>query len=416
MKAEEISGQVHEKEDQGSPAPDLHLLDWLIILSKRRKFIFGFTAVVAILATIVAFLIPSQYTATTVVLPPGQNSSMSSVLMGQLGNSGALASYATSGLGMRNVGEMYVSLFRSRTIEDSVVQRFGLMAKYRKKRMSDARKAFEDHSTVTLGAKDGLLRITITDRNPREAAEIANGYVEEYRKLSSNLAITEASQRRLFFQQQLLEARQNLTAAEEAMKSTEQATGVLQIDSQSKSLIESAAVLRGQVVAKEVQIQAMRSYATDDNPELILVKQQLSALKAQLTKLAGVDQDSGHDFIVPKGKIPEAGMEYIRKLRDVKYYETITELIAKQFEIAKLDEARQGAVIQVADLAVPPDKKSFPRIVPITLVASLAGLVLAISFVLCQESLTKFRQSPESRHRLEALATAWSKPINSKPI
>ena len=175
---------------------------------------------------------------------------------------------------------MYVSFFRSRTVEDAVIQRFGLMAEYHKKSMTDARKAFEKHSSVLLGAKDGLIRITVEDRDPKLAAEIANGYVDEFRKLSATLAVTEASQRRLFFQQQLMEAKGNLTDAEEAMKNTEQSTGVLQIDSQAKALIESAAALRGQVVAKEIQIQAMRSFATEDNPDLIIAKRQLAEIQA----------------------------------------------------------------------------------------------------------------------------------------
>ena len=168
-----------------------------------------------------------------------------------------------------------------------MIQRFGLMARYRKKNMVDTRLAFEKRSTATLGARDGLIRISVEDRDPKLAAEIANAYVDEFRNLSASLAITEAAQRRLFFQKQLLDAKEQLAAAEEAMKKTEQSTGVLQIDSQAKSLIETAAALRGQVVAKEVQIQAMRSYATEDNPELVLARQQLGALQAQLAKLAG---------------------------------------------------------------------------------------------------------------------------------
>jgi len=300
---------------------------------------------------------------------------------------------------------MYVSLFRSRTVEDSVIQRFGLMARYRKNRMSDARSAFETHSTVALGAKDGLLRITVRDRDPKLASEIANGYVDEFHKLSSNLAITEASQRRLFFQQQLLDARGNLTAAEEAMKSTQQSTGVLQIDSQARALIESAAILRAQEVAKEVQIQAMRSFATEDNPELTIAKRQLAELQTQLGKLAG--QDSGSAFIVPKGKAPEAGMEYLRKLRDLKYYETIYELIAKQFEIAKLDEARQGAVIQVADVAVPPDKRSFPMRLITVIVALLLGFLAACGWCVISERVQRAKQNPADRERLDALRATF---------
>jgi len=382
----------------------------LTILSIRRKFIICFTACVAILAAITVLLIPSRYTAFTLVLPPGQNSSMSSALLGQLGGSGALTSLAGASLGIKNPGEIYVSLFRSRTVEDSIIQRFGLMARYGAKMPSNARTAFEAHSTVALAAKDGLITISVTDRDPGKAAEIANGYIDEFRKLSANLAITEASQRRIFFQQQLKEAKENLAAAEEAMKGTEQSTGVFQIDSQTRVLIESAAALRAQIVAKEVQIQGMRSYATEDNPEIFEAKQQLAALQAQLARLADADQDSSSGLIVPKGKVPEAGMEYIRKLRDVKYYDTISELIAKQFEMAKLDEARQGAVIQVVDVAVPPDHRSYPKRTITVILAMVLAFFVACGWGILAESLRRLDSNPAERQRLDALRATFRRP------
>ena len=242
------------------------------------------------------------------------------------------------------------------------------------------------------------------------AAEIANGYIDEFRKLSANLAITEASQRRIFFQQQLKEAKENLAAAEEAMKGTEQSTGVFQIDSQTRVLIESAAALRAQIVAKEVQIQGMRSYATEDNPEIFEAKQQLAALQAQLARLADADQDSSSGLIVPKGKVPEAGMEYIRKLRDVKYYDTISELIAKQFEMAKLDEARQGAVIQVVDVAVPPDHRSYPKRTITVILAMVLAFFVACGWGILAESLRRLDSNPAERQRLDALRATFRRP------
>lgn len=410
MKSDAISEQIREIETQGAPPRDLHLLELLTVLSKRRKFIFIFTAVVAMITVITVLLIPSQYTATTVVLPPSQSSSIGSLLSQVSGSgggtsvgTGALASLASGSLGIKSTGEMYVSLFRSRTVEDAIIQRFGLMARYHKKRMADTRKKFEKRSTVVLGAKDGLITVTVDDWDPRLAAEIATAYVDELRKLSASLAITEASQRRVFFQQQLVDARGNLTAAEEAMKNTQQTTGVLQIDSQARALLESAAILRGQVVAKEVQIQAMRSFATENNPELVMAKQQLEALQAQLGKLAG--QDSGSEFIVPKGRAPEVGMEYLRKLRDLKYNETIFELIAKQFELAKLDEARQGALIQVADAAVPPDKVSFPKRTITDVLVTLLGFFIACGW--CVFSAGMQRMAPADRRRLDALRATF---------
>ena len=410
MKSEAIGGQIQEITTQDPSSQELHLLDLLTILSIRRKFIICFTACVAILAAITVLLIPSRYTAFTLVLPPGQNSSMSSALLGQLGGSGALTSLAGASLGIKNPGEIYVSLFRSRTVEDSIIQRFGLMARYGAKMPSNARTAFEAHSTVALAAKDGLITISVTDRDPGKAAEIANGYIDEFRKLSANLAITEASQRRIFFQQQLKEAKENLAAAEEAMKGTEQSTGVFQIDSQTRVLIESAAALRAQIVAKEVQIQGMRSYATEDNPEIFEAKQQLAALQAQLARLADADQDSSSGLIVPKGKVPEAGMEYIRKLRDVKYYDTISELIAKQFEMAKLDEARQGAVIQVVDVAVPPDHRSYPKRTITVILAMVLAFFVACGWGILAESLRRLDSNPAERQRLDALRATSRRP------
>jgi uncharacterized protein involved in exopolysaccharide biosynthesis len=374
MKVEPASIVNQETMATSTPSQDLHFRDLLAILSRKRRLILSVTLASAILPAIVVLLMPDQFTAETVVLPPEQNSP-SSALLSQLGGAGggALASAAGVGLGIKNPGEMYVSLFESRTVEEAVVKRFGLVARYHAKRVSQARRAFEGHAKVLLGAKDGLITITVKDPDPVEAANLANGYVDEFRKLSANLAITEASQRRLLFQQQLLEADQNLTNAEEAMRDTMKSTGILDATSQARTLIEAAAMLRAQLVSAEVELQAMSAYATKDNPDYVLAQQQVDGLRAQLAKLSGTLKDSKSEIIVPRGNIPEAGMEYLRRLRDVKYYETLAELIAKQYEMAKLDEAREGAVIQVADVAVPPDNHSSPKRTITVIVTTLLG-------------------------------------------
>jgi uncharacterized protein involved in exopolysaccharide biosynthesis len=374
----QVENYMREAEVLNEPKPNIdeqgfEFLDSLIALLSRRKLIFRTTVIVAVLMVIVVLLLPNKYTAETVVLPPQQNSSLSSTMLGQFAGNGALASLAGAGLGIKNPGDMYAALFRTHGVEDAIIQKFGLMKRYHDKKMVDARRDFEDHSTVVLGVKDGLIRVTVTDWDPKLAADIANAYVDQFRDLSQHLAITEASQRRLFFQQQLFEANDNLTRAEEALRNTEQTTGLLEINSQARSLIESAAQLRGQIAATQVELKAMQTYATPDNPQVVTAQEQLAALKAQLAQLAGSSKNASSDIIVPKGNIPQAGMEYLRKLRDVKYYETIDELIAKQFELAKLDEAREGAIVQVADVATPPDKKSSPhRLIIVILMTFLA--------------------------------------------
>jgi capsule polysaccharide export protein KpsE/RkpR len=294
-----------------------------------------------------------------------------------------------------------------------MIQRFGLMKEYHEKRMSDTRKDFERRTTAVAGTKDGLIRISVEDRDPKRAAELANGYVEEFRRLSATLAITEAARRRLFFEQQVQQAKDKLTEAEEAMTKTEQSTGVLQIDSQARTLIESAAILRAEVVAKQVQIEGMRSFATDNNPTVVLAKQELAALQSQLEHVAGSHNDSGSDINLSKGRVTQSGMEYLRRFRDLRYQEAVFELLAKEFEIAKLDEAREGSIIQVVDAAVPPDKKSSPHRLLIVMASTVLAFFVAAFWVWLQKKLDAAFELPENRQRLRAIKGLWKAKQNT---
>lgn len=415
MLQSELRPQAVRSKEVAERFPDeneISLLDHLIVYAENRRIILRVVAVSAAVATIVAFLLPIRYEGKTVLLPPAQNTSLGTTLLGQLsggamGGLGSLASLAGGSLGLKNPADMYVSLLTSRTVEDGMIQRFGLMQEYHAKRMSDARKKLEHRTSVLAGPKDGLIRLSVEDRDPNRAAELANGYVEEFRKLSASLAITEAARRRLFFSQQLQQAKDNLTVAENAMTQVQRSTGVLQMDSQARALIESAAVLRAQVAAKQVQIEGMRSFAAEDNPELILAKQELAALQAQLAKVAGSNQDPGSDINLSKGRVTEAGMEYLRRYRDLKYQETVYELLAKEFEIAKLDEAREGSIVQVVDAAVPPDRKSFPPRILIVLGTSIFSFFVALFYLSLRQRFRIASELPENRQRVRILRGIW---------
>jgi tyrosine-protein kinase Etk/Wzc len=401
---------VDERVDLAGAQTEVSALDVLVLLLEHKRFIVLFVLGAALLASVVALLLPVRYEAKTVLLPPAQNSSISSTLIGQLGglgSLGSLASLAGGGLGIKNPADMYISFLTSRTVEDAMIQRYGLMKEYHRKRMSDTRKEFEHRTTAVAGTKDGLIRISVEDRDPKRAAELANGYVEEFRRLSASLAITEAARRRLFFEQQVQQSKDKLTEAEEAMSKTEQSTGVLQIDSQARALIESAAILRAEVVAKQVQIEGMRSFATDDNPNLILAKQELAALQSQLTHVAASQSDTGSDINLSKGRVTQSGMEYLRRYRDLKYQESVFELLAKQFEIAKLDEAREGSIIQVVDAAVPPDRKSSPRRTLIVVTSTVFAFFVAVFWVWLRKRLDAAFDLPENRQRLRTIRGLW---------
>ncbi len=409
---------IHEPRDPADRT-DISVLDLLVLLLRRKRFIGGFVITVALAAAVIAFVLPVRYEAKTLLLPPTQGSSISSALLGQLGNMGnlgslgSLASLAGGGLSVKNPADMYIAFLTGRTVEDAMIRRFDLMNEYHDKLMSDARKDFEHRTTVTAGTKDGLIHIAIEDSDPKRAADLANGYVDEFRKLSASLAMTEAARRRLFFEQQLQQAKDKLTEAENAMSKTEQSTGVLQIDSQARSLIESAAMLRAQVVAKQVQIESMKSFASEDNPNLVRARQELAALQSHLSEVAGSQHDPGSDINLSKGRVTQSGMEYLRSYRELKYQETIFELLAKEFEIAKLDEAREGSIVQVVDAAVPPDRRSSPHRLLIVLGASVLGLGVAIFWVWLQSRLSVAFGLPENRQRLRLIKTLWNGKANA---
>jgi uncharacterized protein involved in exopolysaccharide biosynthesis len=388
---------------------DVSLLDLLIVLGRQKKFLAVSTLAVFAMALIVTLLIPKRYTATTTVLPPQQGSSLSAALLSQVGNMGALGSLAGGSLGLKNPADMTMALLKSRSVEDAMIQRFDLMKLYNAKVPSDARKSLENHTSIDSNIKDGLIRIEIEDRDPKQAADMANAYVDEYQKFSQHLAIGEAGQRRLFFERQLVEAKNNLAGAEEALKASQQKSGMIQLDSQAKALIESVAALRAQIAAKEVQIRSLGLSETPSNPDVLMAREQLAALQSQLRQIGGSQSGEDSDLIVPRGKIPQAGMDYIRKLRDVKYNELIFELLAKQFEVAKLDEAREGAIIQVVDTAVVPDRKSFPKIRMIVPAVTFVWILLSVFGVLLMEGIRRAGQRPEDYRRLQAFKDIWGK-------
>jgi tyrosine-protein kinase Etk/Wzc len=392
-----------EIENRGISVPksELHLLDFLILIAERKKTIIWATAVVFVLTVLVTLFLPNRYRAIAKVLPPQQQQSLAASLLGQLATLGPVGAIAQSEIGLTNPNDIYVGILKSRTVEDALVRSYSLMSVYRVKRMSDARRQLENATEILL-EKEGLISIAFEDRDKKRAADIANGYVEELRRVMQDVAVTEASQRRLFFEKQLEHAKNDLADAEEDLKRTQQRTGLVQLDSQSRAIIESFVSLRAQIAAKEVELQAMRSYATEHNPDLIRAEQQLSGLRWQLALLEKQRGGEG-DLQVATGKVPESSLEYVRKLRDVKYYETILDLLAKQYEAARLDEAKNATVIQVLDPAVEPDKKSWPNRTLIVLLTTLLGFIGSVVYVFVHELFHRMRLDPEVHERLEIL-------------
>jgi uncharacterized protein involved in exopolysaccharide biosynthesis len=323
--------------------------------------------------------------------------------MNLIGQIGAIAGLGAGDLGLKNPADIFVAMLTSRTIEDNLINRFDLRKIYWVKRYQDARKKLEGRSEI-IATKEGLISISVTDRDPKRAAEIANAYVGELHYLNQNLAITEAGQRRLFYEQQIKAEQSELSAAELALKRVQEKSGLLQPDVQGRTMIASIADLRAQVASHEVQLQTMRSYATPNNPDLKRAETELAGLRGELAKLEHANTVAGNGNIaIPARQMPEAELEYLRRGRELKYHEALYEFLGKQLEAARIDEANDTLLVQVVDKAVPPEKKSSPHRTLIVMVTAALALLLACAGVLVIEALRRKQQDPTEGPRLGLL-------------
>jgi uncharacterized protein involved in exopolysaccharide biosynthesis len=386
----------------GDDAESLNLIDVLAIFARQRKVFVAVFTLTMIVAVAAAFLMKPFFVSTVVILPPQQATSAASMMLSQLGGLSA----AAGGLaGLKNPNEIYIGMLQSRSIGDRLITEFKLQERYDETTMDETRKELLK-KTAFVSGKDGMIRISVEDNDPRFAAQLANAYVEQLIRLTRTLAVTEAARRRLYFEGQLKTVKNQLADAEVAMRKMQETTGMLQLDAQVKSLIANEAQLQGMIAAKEVQLGAMRSFATVNNPAYVRLQEEVNGLNAQLGKLKKGQESSQGDTMMATRKIPEVGVEYIRSLRDVKYFETMFEMMAKQYELAKIDESKDSSVIQLLDSAVVPEKKSGPKLGRLLLGGLFGGLVLAAIIALLRDSYLRMRNDVANQVRWAGLRQA----------
>jgi uncharacterized protein involved in exopolysaccharide biosynthesis len=357
-------------------------LDLARVWRRHKRLIVGLPLAAALIAALVLQFVPNSYTATARILPPPQSQSAAAALLGQLSG---LAGLAGNSLGIKSQSDVFVAMLKSRTVADSLIQRFDLRQVYDAETLTDARKRLAGRTAISSG-RDGVIRVDVEDREPQRASDLANGYVAELEALSLKLAVSEAGQRRVFFEKQLAKAKGELAQAEIALQKFQEKHGLIAPEAQASATVSIAAGLRAQVTAKEVQLSALRAYAAKNNPELVRTEEELAALRGQLARM---ERDGGKlqgDVLVPTGRAPEVTVEYVQRYRERAYYETLYQLLAKQYEVARIDEARDAMVVQVLDAAVVPEKKSGPKRLLISLVAALTALVIALAVALLIEA------------------------------
>jgi uncharacterized protein involved in exopolysaccharide biosynthesis len=386
---------------------EVTLIEALAQLVEHRRLIGIVTGAAMLLGLLYCLALPALYTATTKIMTPQQTQSSAAMLMTQLANSGAgsLAAAAGSGFGLKNPNDVYIGLLGSRSIADALIQQFGLQGAYKTVDMTAARKTLAASTQMT-SEKSGFLSITVTDRDRQRAAEIANAYTSQLRILTKTLAVTEASQRRLFYEEQLRQAKDSLVYAELAFQQVQQNKGLVQLDAQAKAMIEGLADLRAQIAAKQVDVQGLRSYSTEKNPDLQLAESQLSTLQAEQARM---EQRNGGQGIAGLGleNVPSAGLEYLRAQHELQYRQALYDMLLKQLDAAKLDEAKDAAVIQVVEPAIAPDRKSSPKRLMIVLTFMIAGFIASCVLVRIVWWKNVLKSAPDIVNALAKLKSAY---------
>ncbi len=357
----------------------LSLMGLLLALAERKWFILLMTLAGGLIMAGIAILLPPTFKSTASILPPQQQQSTASAILGQLG---PLAAAAGSNLGIKTPADLYLAILGSRTTADELIQTANLRQVYDVPTLFEARKELSKRTSFS-SSRDALISVTVEDRDPKRAAALANGYMDALYRQNSRLALTEASQRRLFFERQLEVQKAQLATAEMTLKTTQEKTGVLQVNSQVEAVIRSMAQLRAEIASREVALASLKNRATGKNPEVIRQEEELAAMGDQLHKLeSSTGSRRPGDPMIPTSQVPNAGLEYLRSLRDLKYNEALFELISKQYEAARLDEAKEAPIMQVVDTAVPSERKSWPPRAGFTLAGAFGSALVACLIVL----------------------------------
>jgi uncharacterized protein involved in exopolysaccharide biosynthesis len=335
------------------------------ILTERWRLLLAAPLGAGVMALCLSYLIPPSYTARTVFLPPQQPQSAAASALASLG---ALSGLAGGALNVKTAADQYLALMQSVNVQDRLVDRFKLMDEYEAKYRFQARQTLSQSTRISLGKKDGLITVEVDAKSPQLAADMANQHVTELRRLTGELALTEAQQRRKFFEVELKRSREQLTQAQQVLQQSGFNPGALKAE--PKAAAESYARIKAEAIAAEVKLQTLRRMLADTAPEVQQQQTLLGALRTQMGKLE-VSEQAGSEG----GS--KAGAGYISRYRDYKYQESLFELFSRQYEAARLDESREGGLIQVVDVATPPEYKSKPKRTQIA-----AGTSVAIFLIL----------------------------------
>ena len=380
--------------DQDTPvAPNPSLLDILLVIAKHKKMIFRATFGAAIITALYSLTLPNIYTAKAMVLPGEDEAGKAGAMLSQLGG---LASLAGGSLEQSSKKDLYITMLKSDALRDPIIDQFKLMSVYDKKIRADVYRLLDGSAHITAGKKDGVVTIEFSDKDPKQAAAIANAYVEELGKLLTGLSMTGAGNNRAFLDKRLATVKADLVRAEEALKVFQSENKAISVPDQAKASIEGVAQLRGQLAVQEVQLGTLRHQLTDSSQEVKVAGAAIAQIKSQIARMEG---SGGVSSIPTVGAMPRLGQEYVRLLREFKIQETLVEMLTKQNEMAKFNEIKDVAPLQILQKAKVPERKSKPSRSIIVLLISLITFVSTVFLAYVRENVEQMDGADRDRWR-----------------
>ncbi len=363
------------------------------LLWSQRRFVCRMTVIGFVLATMVALLIPKRFQATTQLMPPDSESGSGLALVAALsGQSGGLGAMASDLLGVKSTGSLFVGVLRSRTVEDRIISRFSLKKVYGTGFSYVARQRLEENTGINEDRKSGIITLSVTDRDPTRAAGIAGAYVDELDTLMAQLNTSSAHRERVFLEERLNTVNQNLESAETDFGRFASKHGTIDISEQGKAMVEAAAALEGQLIAAQSELEGLKQIYTDDNVRVRSTQARINELRSQLQKLGGSVSDSSSDDNAAVSdtayptirQLPMLGIPYADKYRQLKVEEAVYETLTKEYEVAKVEEAKEIPSVKVLDPPEVPEHKSFPPRLKIAGMGSLLAMCLGPLWILAK--------------------------------
>ena len=369
---------------------EINLLELLLVLARNWRMIVGVPIVVAIITAIYSLLLPNIYTAKAMILSNDEGGGMMSTMLAQMGGLASLA----GGMGGATKADLYIAIMKSETVKDSLIDRFKLMELYKAKLRTSVYNALDGKSVISSGKKDGIITIAVSDKDPKLAADIANAYVEELGKRAIKLGMTGAGMNRVFLEERLVKAKVDLAAAENTLKSFQTKNKAMAVTDQAKATLEGVARLRAELVAQEVQLAVLKRQFTEESQDVKRASATIANLRSQIARMEGSASEGSMPGV---GAMPQLGQEYMRLMREFKIQESLVELLTKQYEMTKLNEAKDVVPFQVFQTARVPELKSKPKRSIMVILATVTSGFLMIFLAFIREYVSKMNDEDRKR-------------------